>query len=256
MTSQYNESDDDLPLHTRGGGRDYDERGLPSELPAPEREVTLNTGIVLGLFFALAALCAVFFGFGYSIGHKSAPAAAVAAAAEPDPAVVTEETPGSGTRKPSPGVPGPAQSAPALPVPQYVPPTSADASAKPVTKPSPQTVVVTTTPKTPAVPGAGEGVAAGRPAPVIRVPAAPTPQAALPQTAASGTIYVQVAAVSHQEDADVLLSALRRKGYAVTPRSEPADRLIHVQIGPFATRKDADSMRQRLAGDGYNAFIK
>ena len=37
-----------------------------------EREISLSTTTILGIFFALALLCAVFFGFGYSIGRKSA----------------------------------------------------------------------------------------------------------------------------------------------------------------------------------------
>lgn len=66
---------------------------------------------------------------------------------------------------------------------------------------------------------------------------------------------MQVAAVSHQADADMLVSALRRKGYQVV--SAPgADALVHVQVGPFATQKDAAAMRDRLASDGYNAIIK
>jgi cell division septation protein DedD len=67
---------------------------------------------------------------------------------------------------------------------------------------------------------------------------------------------VQVAAVSHQEDADILLNALKRRGYNVAVRHEPQDKLLHVQIGPLATRKDADAMRLRLLADGYNAIVK
>jgi cell division septation protein DedD len=67
---------------------------------------------------------------------------------------------------------------------------------------------------------------------------------------------VQVAAVSHQEDADILLNALKRRGYSVAVRHEPQDKLLHVQIGPLPTRKDADAMRQRLLADGYNAIVK
>ena len=37
-----------------------------------EREISLGTSTVLGIFFALALLCAVFFGFGYSMGRRSA----------------------------------------------------------------------------------------------------------------------------------------------------------------------------------------
>ena len=67
---------------------------------------------------------------------------------------------------------------------------------------------------------------------------------------------VQIAAVSHQEDADLLVSALRAKGYAVAAHPSPSDQLIHIQVGPFSNHKDADAMRQRLLNDGYNAIVK
>jgi cell division septation protein DedD len=67
---------------------------------------------------------------------------------------------------------------------------------------------------------------------------------------------VQIAAVSHAEDAEVLVGALRRRGYAVTARRESADGLIHVQVGPFNNRNDANIMCQRLLGDGYNASVR
>jgi cell division septation protein DedD len=67
---------------------------------------------------------------------------------------------------------------------------------------------------------------------------------------------VQVAAVSHQEDADLLIGALRSRGYAVSARAAGADSFIHVQVGPFHDKKEADAMRQRLLADGYNAIVK
>ena len=67
---------------------------------------------------------------------------------------------------------------------------------------------------------------------------------------------VQVAAVSHQEDADLLVTTLKRRNYAVAIHSEPQDKLLHVQVGPFSTKKDADAMRQRLQADGFNAIVK
>jgi cell division septation protein DedD len=54
----------------------------------------------------------------------------------------------------------------------------------------------------------------------------------------------------------MLLNALKRRGYDVTIRHEPQDKLLHIQIGPYPTRKDADVMRQRLLADGYNAIVK
>jgi len=67
---------------------------------------------------------------------------------------------------------------------------------------------------------------------------------------------VQIAAVAHPEDADVLTSALRRRGYAVVQRRVAGDNLIHVQVGPFVNRSDANAMAQRLLGDGYNAAVQ
>ena len=47
---------------------------------------------------------------------------------------------------------------------------------------------------------------------------------------------VQIAAVARPEDADALVAALRQRGYGVVVRNEPQDKLLHVQVGPFADR--------------------
>jgi cell division septation protein DedD len=67
---------------------------------------------------------------------------------------------------------------------------------------------------------------------------------------------VQIAAVSRREDADVLVSALGKLGYHASARPAPTDNLLHVQIGPFATRDEAKIMRTKLLNDGYNAILK
>ena len=67
---------------------------------------------------------------------------------------------------------------------------------------------------------------------------------------------VQIAAVSRPQDADVLVAALRQRGYGVVVRSEPQDNLLHVQVGPFANRMQATEIKQKLLSDGYNAIIK
>lgn len=66
---------------------------------------------------------------------------------------------------------------------------------------------------------------------------------------------VQIAAVSHAEDAFVLVNALRNRGFAATAQHMP-DGLIHVRIGPFATHEEASRMSARLLGDGYNAMVQ
>ena len=67
---------------------------------------------------------------------------------------------------------------------------------------------------------------------------------------------VQIAAVSHPEDAEVLVSALRKHGYAVAVHRDPSDTLMHVQVGPFPSHNDAVAMRQKLLNDGYNAIVQ
>jgi DedD protein len=96
------------------------------------------------------------------------------------------------------------------------------------------------------------------PAPPTPTPAVATTSPAAKQSAVvgSGSIMVQIAAISRQEDADILVSALRKHGYSVVVRNDPKDSLLHVQIGPFGSRDDAKAMRTRLLADGYNAILK
>jgi DedD protein len=72
----------------------------------------------------------------------------------------------------------------------------------------------------------------------------------------AGTYTVQVAAVSKRDDADILVSALSKKQYPVFVANSATDALFHVQVGPFTDPKDAEAMRVRLSGDGYNAIVK
>ena len=68
---------------------------------------------------------------------------------------------------------------------------------------------------------------------------------------------MQVAAVSRQEDAEALVEALKKKQYPAFIANNPsADKFYHVQVGPYAELKDAEAMRARLIGDGYNPIVK
>jgi cell division septation protein DedD len=70
------------------------------------------------------------------------------------------------------------------------------------------------------------------------------------------SVMVQVAMVSHPEDAAVLVNALRKRGYTVTAQRKPEDGLIHVWIGPFSSRDEAERWRLKLLNDGYNAKVE
>ena len=215
--------------------------------PAADREISLGTGAMLGIFLALVLVCGAFFGFGYSMGHKAvpvpSPAASVASDADPGAA----GTPATNSRlKPAPGssitdapevVVKPSVGLRPVPaVPRTTPPPSqADEDTAPNPKPAKPFITVPTT-AAPAAAAVAPAVSAGAPA---------TP-----------SVYVQISAVSHQEDAQLLLTALKRRGYDATVRHSAQDQLLHVQLGPFATKKDADAVKQRLSADGYNAILK
>ena len=121
-------------------------------------------------------------------------------------------------------------------------------------------VVATSQPATEPVNGNPYSQQQVRPAlpPVEYQPAAP-PAPALavePATAPTAGLMVQIAAVMHPEDAEVLVGALRKRGYAVSVRRVATDSLIHVQVGPFKSRDEAYRWRQRLLDDGYNAIVE
>jgi DedD protein len=202
-----------------------------------DREISLGTATILGIFFALALLCAVFFAFGYSLGKRSTP-----------PVVSAAELPvastASNTSKPAPGSLTPH-------VASTLPATPADDAAQSTIVPDAPTTIQ----PAPALTRVKAVAADFRPDPPTK-PAVLKPAAVTSITAAAGAPVVQVAAVSHQEDADVLVNALKRRGYNVAVHHEPQDKLLHVQIGPFPTKKDADAMKQRLQTDGYNAIVK
>ena len=239
--------------------REFDEEEDEDLFDRPsrrDREISLGTATLLGIFFALALLCAVFFGFGYSLGSSRHTEAAVATA---DPS-----SPNFNSFKPAPGSPvGQASSS-------QVPASTSAGSGYTYTAPPPGSInsVTVKTPlagtgKTapPAYDPDAEIVTKAAPSAATVSPVqAPRPAVAagapVPAAAGQTNFIVQIAAFSHQEDADTVVKELKRRGYAVTIHQSPPDQLLHVQVGPFSNRKDADTMRQKLLADGFNAIIK
>ncbi len=218
-----------------------DEDDLDEMHEPRDREITLGTSMILGIFFALAVLCAIFFAFGFSVGRKSsAPIASSVPAPISNSPAVAGAKPGAGspltasTEQPATG--------PAITVPVASAPTEdsnpPEEHVSPAAKPASEPVAEAPTAQ-----------------PAVRTPAAAPATNAAPPVSGPGSV-VQIAAVSHQEDADLLVSTLKSRGYNVAIHTEPQDKLLHVQIGPFATHKEADAMRQRLLADGFNAIVK
>jgi len=221
-----------------------------------DTEITLGTRSILGIFFALALVCGVFFGFGYSIGRGNTTKATApdltASSSTPETEQPAVKTVVDGSNSPSAlpendadtDVPPPDRPAPV----SHSKPSAAAAIPQ---MPAPAKTASDVTPAAQTVaPQASSGVPVGQ-------------KAALPiypgQTASaspSAAIMVQIAAVSHREDADVLISALKKLGYNASARSDSTDNLLRIQVGPFATRDQANATRTKLLNDGYNAILK
>jgi len=222
------------------------------------REITLSTASLLGIFFGLVLICGVFFGFGYSLGRGTEQGAQAASLGTGHGGSTGESDDATTAANQPPAAPA-AQSQDHAPAKADVPvvvrhakPDDAEDTSGEDTAPAPPKRV------SQALVAAESAVVQPKPsarvAPPTTVAAPPAPTAA--PAPGSGQPMVQIAAVSRQEDADVLVSALRQRGYGVVVRSEPQDKLLHVQVGPFADRTQATAIKQKLLSDGYNAIIK
>ena len=193
-----------------------------------DTEITLGTGKLLFLFFGLVGICALFFALGYSLGRKSEPAITTASAAVPQPTTRTTNNANSGSVSTSPPMTFYKSVEQQNANPQLTPPTDAKTEAN-------------GTPANPATSPAQTPAAS-----------APDPTTTLPTSG----YFVQVAAVSKQEDADALVDALKKKDYPAFATQSTMDKLFRVQLGPYSDVKDAEAMRTRLIGDGYSPILK
>ena len=67
---------------------------------------------------------------------------------------------------------------------------------------------------------------------------------------------VQIMTLSSSENAKSMVAELKRRGYNAVVNYDPHDPLLHLEVGPFESKSDAEAMRQKLILDGYNATIR
>ncbi len=206
-----------------------------------DTEITLGTGRLLGLFFGLAVVCALFFGFGYTLGRSGSkqPGSIVGQEGNP-PATMS----GPGTK---PGATG----SKAVDKTQDCNANGTDCSSNAASsqQASGQDMTFYNSVQQKDAPTQLEKSAESKGAPEMK-------GAPLGNSSPGTGFMVQVAAVSKKEDADLLRSALQGKQYPVVITSLPNDRLFHVQVGPFSDMKEAEAMKTRLTNDGYTPILK
>ena len=210
-----------------------------------DTEITLGTGKLLVLFFVLVAICAGSFSLGYKLGSKSEPAVSAAVSLTTTPGVMK---PASSAMSAPVNAPKPVEQKSATPD-----PGAAAADAKPATPGDSSN---------PANGGAAgnsgsnastANSSAASPSGTTSASNAPDPATTLPASA----YFVQVAAVSKQDDADALVDALKKKQYpAFVAANATTDKLFRIQVGPFPDIQEAEAMRTRLISDGYNPIVK
>ncbi len=186
---------------------------------------------MLALFFTFVLVCAVFFAIGFSLGRKTSivGASTLTSASAGTPATVVR------------------------------PSAVKENAAPPAPQPTDFSFYKSVGAKTTDTHLTPQDAQLQAPAETAEAPNAPTPVASTaPATAPqAGGYFVQVAAVSRQEDADALVEALKKKQYpAFAVNSPSTDKFFHVQVGPYAEAKEAEAMRARLISDGYNPIVK
>jgi cell division protein FtsN len=200
-----------------------------------DTEITLGTAKLLGLFFGLVMVCAVFFALGYTLGRKSDSGPTATNTATSLPVSTNGSKPASASSNQPPMT-------------FYKAVEQKDANA--------QLTPATTTDSSPQA-GAGQpsssSTTSSAPATQPSASNPPDPMTALP----TSTYLVQVAAVSKQDDAEALVDALTKKQYpAFVASNTSTDKLYRVQVGPFGDVKEAEAMRARLVNDGYSPILK
>ena len=242
-------------------------------MDSDDSDITLGPGKLLGLFFMLVAVCGVFFAVGYSLGKtsgreqaindKTSLSASLSAPAVGDPGAAKPSAVFSGKVDTQAAPADDASAAKSGPDLTFYSAVKKDGQgSQPASTDSPQPVASKN-----AQTQTGDSQSLKTPAPADSTSVKPVantktdPKAEAKPTVApapGGGFVVQIAAVSREEDAAALAGALRRKSYSVFVVNNPTvhDKLFHVQVGPFATLQDAEAMKLKLTGEGYNPIVK
>lgn len=260
----------------------FDEDG--QEEPKSDADLTLGIGSLLSIFFGVVIICGIFFAFGYTMGRRN-PRTAVAPAASVQPQTLANTSPlpenalsGAPLKPEQPDSTLPPDST-GLATDESTPPAAATSS--PAKHAAPDNSAAQDSAKT-AAPSRTPSSGQSKPARVVEPATTDTSLRAVPNThpapsaakAHAGIsaplaqapgdapiipghpIIVQIAAVSRQEDAEVLAGALRKRGFNPSVRPGTGDKFFHVQVGPFTDKNQAETIKQHLLADGYNAIMK
>lgn len=205
-------------------------------------EVRWSTGTILSVFFAATLISALFFGMGFTFGHGGSAEMQPLAESTVAPSAPLHSSKSSAHKieKPSAAHLSQAQSALIQPVHRAEPVaknTSAPAStARTVSKSTPASAAIPARPKT-----AETAVA--------------TPMRDS-TVAGSNRYMVQVGAIGNRKDALMLVARLRKQNFHAEIYPGKRDKFLHVQLGPFDNKQQAEVVRHQLISHGHYALLK
>jgi cell division septation protein DedD len=207
---------------------------------------------LLAAFFAVVALCAVFFSLGFFLGHKER---------SPESGLATEQVPSSSDAPSALNSPAQQSASDASSAAAATPAAASSDQGRAAAPPhgSPDSSATSSAAETPAP-------AHDEPSTGSAVKPTPAPRVAL-QTSIGGPakkippgLLVQVAALGNQQDANNMVSVLQSRGYPalmLTPeQAHASDNLFRVVAGPYKTRADSEKARSKLVAEGFKPFIR
>lgn len=202
-------------------------------------EKGLSARYLVLVFLMGVAACAVFFSLGFLVGFNERRAASAGATEQVTPTGVIPPAinPPLETIPPRGNSTAPREAGDA----GEAAPAEVDKTGKPLPAP--------VAPQTPPLATANSAVATSGSA-----------AARSPGVEVGSAFTVQVAASQNQQDAEKLVKELKSRGYAVfvvAPEfAHSKDNLFRVQVGPFATREEAQKVRDKIAKEGFKPFIR
>ena len=209
-------------------------------MPKNERpgELVLENRHLLLTFFAVVALCGIFFALGYIVGRNTL---------SPTASAAPTETTAAASAKPSPMPPAAYlnREAPETTPAEEPSASGTDLSFYQSVKQSPEAKLAS--PESPSTPLASES------APTA--PESPAPSGPVLQQPPAG-ILVQVSALGRREDADTLVQLLKERNLPVLVMAGTNDPFFHVMVGPYQNEDEAQRVKKLLEGDGFRPFLK
>lgn len=196
---------------------------MTKEKSGGQYEKVLEGRHLLVLFFLVVLLCGFFFTLGFVLGRNQERAAARAA-----------ELKARSAANPTPSAPESTPTASPTDLGFY----ERLGTAKPQTPKA-----ESTSPKPATTPAAGSA-------------ASSTPAGASAATKTAAGVFLQVAAVTNNEDAERLGSELRRLGFPAVVVAPASDRFYRVQVGPFSDAELAAAAQRRLEAQGFRVILK